>query len=687
MIAEEAAEEFKPLISPHGQLFPMGSSNRLEAIDAVVNLRELYRLLTQAEADEGRRDRVAEFRMEHRKAADVAAKVRQLLGLPSDEPATTAATQNQLDIEKVKFQSEAVKQLGTSAKPLIAEKGAVHLVVNDMENSILVSGRPDKIELARQAIKALDKPEPPPESSWETLNRVKIYEVSGYDPTTVSQLMAALQQRGNIRKETQIQYEAAYNRLVVVASPQDHLTIEKIIEGFRTERRRAEVVPLAQIDAQYATKAIQLVLKNPARPAMAPGLASEGQFQIEPDTTHNRLLLWATPAEAAEVREFLTRLGETFASEKPSSKMHVVRLRGAKKEEILNRLKRAWNEIGDAPLVIETGQDAVPDPIVPAPKPVDPPTPASNGTENPQPTSDRSASTITAQFVAQIQPAAPAPAPPAGAAPTSAPQPAPNANPASTAENPSSVHVIANDEGDEMIILSRDPEAAEAAKQLVEQIMPARPEVEIITLKHAQAAQVKFQLDSILGVNLYTTTTSSLDTSKKISIEADSRINRLMIQHASPKQIELIHELIPVLDQPTQEDERLVRQQRVYRAQRKRASEIVEVVKEVYRDVLSTNDKVFDARISNQPFGYNRAMAATSRSPEYQGLLSVGADDEGNLVVLSAPAYLMDEVYQLVERIDATGAGEKMVVVPVSRAARDTVSAALGRLLAKQPGQ
>jgi type II secretory pathway component GspD/PulD (secretin) len=297
---------------------------------------------------------------------------------------------------------------------------------------------------------------------------------------------------------------------------------------------------------------------------------------------------------------------------------------------------------------------------------------------------------VTAQFVVQTQAAVPA-----TAAPTSTPQPVPDANqPAPTtnaaaeaADNPSSVHVIPNDEGDEMIILSRDPEAAEAAKQLVEQIVPDRPEVEIITLKHAQAAQVKFQLDSILGVNLYTTTTSSLDTSKRISIEADSRINRLVIQHASAKQMELIHELIPVLDQPTQEDERLVRQQRVYRAQRKRAAEIVEVVKEVYRDVLSTNDKVFDARISNQPFGYNRAMAATSRSPEYQGLLSVGADDEGNLVVLSAPAYLMEEVYQLVERIDATGAGEKMVVVPVSRAARDTVSQALGRLLAKQPGQ
>ena len=49
-----------------------------------------------------------------------------------------------------------------------------------------------------------------------------------------------------------------------------------------------------------------------------------------------------------------------------------------------------------------------------------------------------------------------------------------------------------------MIILSRDPVAAEAAKKLVEQIVPDVPEVQIITLKHAQAAQVKFQLDALL---------------------------------------------------------------------------------------------------------------------------------------------------------------------------------------------
>jgi hypothetical protein len=45
----------------------------------------------------------------------------------------------------------------------------------------------------------------------------------------------------------------------------------------------------------------------------------------------------------------------------------------------------------------------------------------------------------------------------------------------------------------------------------------------------------------------------------------------------------------------------------------------------------------------------------------------------------------MEEVLKLVERIDATGAGDSMVVVPVSKAAKANLGQALGRLLVKQP--
>ncbi len=85
-------------------------------------------------------------------------------------------------------------------------------------------------------------------------------------------------------------------------------------------------MPLTDIDPRYATKAVQLVMKNFARPASA-GAPGPGDFQIEPDAAHNRLLLWASPAEVAEVREFLARLGENSVIAQSKPKVHVVHLR------------------------------------------------------------------------------------------------------------------------------------------------------------------------------------------------------------------------------------------------------------------------------------------------------------------------------------------------------------------------
>lgn len=116
MIAEEAANELKPLLSPYGKVSPMASANRLEVVDAVVNLREFHRLLIDAEKDDSRKERVAEFRLTHRRVEDVAPKVRQLLGLPPDSASNQTPTQ--LDVEQTRFKAEAMKQLGRDAPNL-----------------------------------------------------------------------------------------------------------------------------------------------------------------------------------------------------------------------------------------------------------------------------------------------------------------------------------------------------------------------------------------------------------------------------------------------------------------------------------------------------------------------------------------------------------------------------------------
>lgn len=675
MIAEEAVEEFKPLVSPFGELSAMRSSNRLEAMDAVINLREMYRLLKRAEHEDARRERVAEFKLVHRRAEDVVAKVRQLLGMPDATP--PQSTMTQLDIEQTKFKAEAVKQMGTGAKELLKDKKIdVFLTVNDKENSILCNAPPNKIEIVRQAIEAIDKPVPETESTWSTLSRVKVHDVEGFDPKAITALLTALQEQGNLGKDARIQYEAAYNRIIAFASSDDHLTIAQVIESFRAKRRSASVLPLGSLDAEYAVSAIQLVLKNPQRPAAAPGVASDGQFQVEADPDHRRLLLWASEEEVKEVQDFLKSLGSESASTASGtpSNMHVIQLNGAQLQEFTGRLQRVWSDLSDSPLILEPatkgdngsdgGDKALPEKSAPAEKTNRKKDITGN---NPTGTNVRLISSPVADQQANN----------------------------SSAQPP--VRLIEGDNG-EVMILSRDPNAAETAKKLLEGMLPEASSVAVIPMQHAQAAAIKRQLDELLQEDKPATppTPAAANAVPKltkkpapIKIDPDLRTNRIIIRNASEVQLKRIRQLVEVLDQPVSSEDRLARMQRVYRFKYRKAEEVATMVKEVYRDLLSINDRVFSnptTPSTRGSFGYNQNLAATASNPEYQGLLSVGIDLEANLLVVSAPSYLIEEIMKLVESVDTPSDGNAVSIVEFSTpGTKDSLTReALTRILQKR---
>ena len=650
MIAEQAAIEFKPLMSPFGQLFPMISSNRLEAMDAVVNLRELSRLLNSAESDDLRRERVAEFKLIHRRAEEVALKVRQLIGLPSESTLTTSG-QTQLDIEQARFKVEAVKQMGSKATEVIKDrKQDVFLVVNDKENSILVNAPPNKMEVIRQAIKAMDKAVAPSDSTWETVSRVKVHEVSGFDPDSISKLLIALQERGNLAKDSRIQHEAAYNRIIAFASPEDHLTISQVIDSFRAQKRTAAVLPLASLDPVYAVKSIQVVLKSPERPSMRPGVASDGKFLIEADPEHRRLLLWATEDELSEVRNFLKQLGEDGTAGVATSQMHVMPLNGGDADQISKRFLNAWKSFSDTPVQIDSVPASSPVPRLKdssfvAPKEDSPAlaTDARETNRSPGAVQDGSANV---RFISREA--------------------------SSVQGGTSPVRLVLAESGD-LIVMARDPIVAETAKRLLEQFIPSPGDLKVIYLKHSHAILVKRQLEAMLAPTISVPTSKLVTaTATVVSIEVDQRANRLLVLNASAKQLHMIESMIPTLDQAAPDDERLVRKQKVHRFQHRKASEVLSVIKDVYRDLLSTNDRSFPSSSSSRSMNYNRNVAATISNPEYQGILSVGIDEAANLLIISAPTYLIDEICELATSVDTPSDGRAVSVIPFNSNPTDT---------------
>ncbi len=675
MIADEAAKELAPLLSPYGKLSSMASSNRLEVIDAVVNLREFYKLLLDAEQHDSRRERVVEFHLEHRKAEEVAPKVRQLLGLPPDGQSVT--TQTQLDIEQTRFRAEAVKQLGPAAQDLVTEKKpTVFLTVNEKENSLLVNAPPNKIEIVRQAVKAIDKPLPENDSAWDTLSRVKVYDVSGFDPEAITKLFTSLQERGSVSKDSRIQHEAAYNRIIAFASPSDQLTIAQLIESFRAEKRTATVLPLSSVDPIYAAKAVQVILKSPDRPSRTPGVPSDGKFQIEPDPQHHRLLLWATPNELRDVREFLARLGESFGDSPSDSKLHIIDLNGQNADEVVDRLKRVWGDLSDTPIVYEPeantpAKEDRAKPVLPSTSPQSTPaTPKSNPNA-----ADVSSSSIRNNgegvFVARFD----------GELPHLL-----SGSSQSVQESPP-VRLMRGEQGD-MVIVSRDPTAAQTAKRLLQQMIKDTASLRVIALKHAQATVVKRQLDSMF-LQSTTTTAPKLSTTVAPTIDVDARTNRLLVQNASDRQLSQIEETVEILDQPSDQDEKLEREKVTYRFRYRKAASVLEALKTIYADLITINDKTL-TNIATRASGFNKNLAATSTSPEYQGLLSLGVDNEANLLLISAPKYLIDDVLKVVKSMDTELDGSAIAIIPsfdlpLVKDSKDTkVAESLKRILSYQ---
>ncbi len=81
LLAKDAVEEFKQVLSPKAKLLALKTTNRLEAIDSAVNLRQLASLLDE---EQGRNslDRLAqEFELRYTRAPEVVEQLELFLGL------------------------------------------------------------------------------------------------------------------------------------------------------------------------------------------------------------------------------------------------------------------------------------------------------------------------------------------------------------------------------------------------------------------------------------------------------------------------------------------------------------------------------------------------------------------------------------------------------------------------------
>jgi type II secretory pathway component GspD/PulD (secretin) len=373
LTAETATEELKPMLSPNGKLSALKTTNRIEALDAVVNLREVRDVLTHEQSHRGRKRLVREFKLEYTRAAEVIVQLRDLLGIET-KPATpqpggrqqNPEQQMAMQVEMMQMAQHGGKQGGGQPQPA-KPAPTVHLVINSRENSIVAQAPADQMAVIAEAVKLIDVPSSRSQSLLKNMNRTQVYRLASIDPEP---LVKMLQELGDLDPASHLQIDKKNKAIIAYAPLADHMTIRTLVNKLDGTDRKFEVIKLRRLEADYVAGSIEFMMgggdkkKQQNNNRYYPFFDYYGgggrnneteddskKFRVDADIEHNRLLLWANAVELEEVHNLLVKLGEIPAAGGNSSTLRVLdTIPPEEVEQLLERLRRTWPGISPNPL-------------------------------------------------------------------------------------------------------------------------------------------------------------------------------------------------------------------------------------------------------------------------------------------------------------------------------------------------
>ena len=802
LVAAQAAEELKPMLSPNGKLVPLAQTNRLEATDSVINLREIRELLAEEQSGDGNERRVWQFPLQYVRAADIVAPLYALLG--EQQPASGGGgSMSSSQMQQVQQQMQAMQKQMQQAAGKGGGGGAdekkIQIVAVPRENVLLVTGPADKVATIADAVELLDQPSLRSQSILDSIQRTEVYRLENFDPEAFIETVREL---GGLSPLTQIRADETRGAVIVSGSKVDHLILSQLLEKIDGTSREFHVIPLRKLDAEYVAGSIKLMMgeeeekKDDSRrsyyynPYSSRGSSQEkkssDKFTIDADVEYNRLLLRCTNFELEQVQDLLIKLGELPRPGGNPSRRRVFETGDLEDSLMLiERLQKVWpsrgaNELKIIPPVVEPKKETVvpTGPISPDVLETIKPAPEKDGQK---PVSDKPLKTAQQSGRRETNPFRPGRQPlfmtasqsqtvesedaatPAGTTPPpatsvdsaadkveadtnaadealrklverirakqqegslrSAPAGSGAAAPASASPPPIQIRIGTNGE---IYVESDDPAALDVLEEVLEEYAPPKRDWKVIELKYPQtwAYGIEVILKDIFKEELgdsdkkdgsmryspfygYYPGGSSdsgprrLSARKPLKIISDRDSHTILVQGASDEQLRMIEELIEIYDKPQSTEAHSIRMTKIFKIRYSKANVIAEALKDVYRDLLSENDKALQEGKSNKKedrpsersytyiYGGGSEGEEEEQPIKFKGLLSIGVDETANILIISATEGLLNNVAQIVEELDlAAQPNSAYKVVQVkSRVNLRDLQKKLQNMLAPKPPQ
>lgn len=759
LIADEAVEELKPMLSSAGQIHKLSRTNRLEVIDTAISLRQLWDLLKAEQSDRGEEQLVQAFRLKYRRAEDVIRMLRDLLKI-QDSSGVPAEGMQGMDPNMV---MQMMQQMQQAMQQAAAQGGAggnqarqkveTRLVLNQKENMILAQAAPDQMAVIRKAIEQIDVEAEPGSTLLQNINRMKVYRLESIDPQTLADL---LQQLGDLDPGTVLKVDKKKRSIIAWATLADHLTITTLVDKLDQSSRDIEVITLRRLDAEYVAGTIRLLMGNQESDDNSNSMQSrygffdfgmmnqqapeEPKFRVEPDIENNRLLVFANNIEMDEIRKLLVKLGEL---PDPNAADEGIRVFEIAPDEDLEQMKQRIRQFWKRGNQIDFD--------FPAPKP-------SEKTDEPESQTRRGSRTTDAvasktadstnkqrgetrsrvriwnghrthsaaerrfdEFVqaqqkrSEEQPTRPkTPASDASDRRVLTSFPGalvPNASEPTSGDELTSESVLRAANGSEasdgdsdairisltpdgkLLVTSSDPDALAEMEMILMQLAQPRRNYKLFRLKYATPSWVALNLKDFFKADEQTKSALDYDpfwglvpSQKKTRGKAtlgqrrqpqfisDNFTSTILVRDADARQLRTIEELIAIYDVPEPADSRSMRETTIFRLKNARASVVAAAIKDVFRDLLSSNDKALESNDKSQrpsssglvtflPGGSKKDGDDEEEPIRFKGLLSIGVDDTSNTLIISSAGSLMETVAELIEALDEAADTSSVVQV------------------------
>ncbi len=660
--AEKLATELKPMMSKNGVLTALTTTNRIEAMDSAITLRQVAELLAEERNAASREALAPEFKLRHLPADEAKLMLEQFLGIEKKK-------ETPLTPQEIQMQQQMRQQNGGQPPPPEPKKPQISVVANNRQNSIIIMAPPDRIAIATEFLKRVDVPSSSISSLADVQNRVQVFRLASLDPEKLIQI---LQEMNILEPTTRTRVDAENRAVIVSGSAADRYIIEQLIKRLDGSGRQFEVLQLRRLDAGEVAESIAFLMgqekeeedtSSSRRFSYYYGMGTpekkkkEDKFRVAANTRFRQVLVWANELEMNEVRNLLVKLGELPP---PGGDSRTVRMIEAAPTpatlEYLRRLKEQWSQLAPNPIELPSSE-AFPDPLKRDPlEESDAQTPASGNKPlpaEPQEKGDKpkakgkSGDTVQLnsqggdyQFTTMQTDELPAAESPDKAAPHDEdlpriesvedfdrlfdrPQRGRDLPASGTSQEPIRIEV---DRSGNLTLSSRDTAALDRLESLMLQFAPPKRPYRVYKIQHASASWMRLNLEDYFkdledqqdsnadnffrwyfgdGDNEKKKEPSGLGKGVKLRFVDDPDTNTIVVNGADAEQLQTIDELIELWDVPEPVNKRKTRFTRLVAIQFGKAGKVAETVKDAYRDLLSSNDKAFQQQNQDQGLGRN----------------------------------------------------------------------------------